>query len=367
MVQGHIFLADEISLADDSVLERLNSLLEPERTLLLAEKGIDLNNRANSELIVAHPNFFFIGTMNPGGDFGKKELSPALRNRFTEIWCDTCRHRDDLVAIVERTVKTGVSMGNQEDCSSGVGNSIMDFVEWFEKMEVGKRFTISIRDILTWVNFINTCADRMEITEAYIHGAYLTFLDSLGSGITSTESSKSLDKFKSACHEFLTNQTSKLTPSVPHTPPRVDKTDDRFGVKPFFIPTGKTALDSTDFAFDAPTTLSNVARLLRGMQLDKAILLEGSPGVGKTGLVTALARATGHELLRVNLSDQTSLAVRWMNESLERDVLQVSKVTMKGYEASTRRVNIAGTAKGGTIVDISEEPDLQLFYGVPEK
>lgn len=24
--------------------------------------------------------------MNPGGDYGKKELSPALRNRFTEIW-----------------------------------------------------------------------------------------------------------------------------------------------------------------------------------------------------------------------------------------------------------------------------------------
>lgn len=26
--------------------------------------------------------------MNPGGDFGKKELSPALRNRFTEIWVE---------------------------------------------------------------------------------------------------------------------------------------------------------------------------------------------------------------------------------------------------------------------------------------
>ena len=25
--------------------------------------------------------------MNPAGDFGKKGLSPALRNRFTEVWC----------------------------------------------------------------------------------------------------------------------------------------------------------------------------------------------------------------------------------------------------------------------------------------
>lgn len=34
----------------------------------------------------AHDNFLLIATMNPSGDYGKKELSPALRNRFTEIW-----------------------------------------------------------------------------------------------------------------------------------------------------------------------------------------------------------------------------------------------------------------------------------------
>lgn len=34
MKTGHLFLVDEISLADDSVLERLNSVLEPERTLV---------------------------------------------------------------------------------------------------------------------------------------------------------------------------------------------------------------------------------------------------------------------------------------------------------------------------------------------
>lgn len=121
MQKGDLFLADEISLADDSVLERLNSLLEPERTLLLAEKGADLNSANNSETLVAHSNFLFIGTMNPGGDFGKKELSPALRNRFTEIWCESCTNRDDLIAIVEQNITPGISLGNQEDGSSGIG------------------------------------------------------------------------------------------------------------------------------------------------------------------------------------------------------------------------------------------------------
>lgn len=105
----------------------------------MAEKGIDFNNTQNSELIVANDNFFFIGTMNPGGDFGKKELSPALRNRFTEIWCESCKNRQDLVDIIEQNIKSGISMGNQQDGSSGVGSAIMDFIDWFENTEVGKR------------------------------------------------------------------------------------------------------------------------------------------------------------------------------------------------------------------------------------
>lgn len=39
MREGHIILLDEISLAEDSVLERLNSVLEPSRTITLAERG----------------------------------------------------------------------------------------------------------------------------------------------------------------------------------------------------------------------------------------------------------------------------------------------------------------------------------------
>ncbi|KAJ8936231.1 hypothetical protein NQ318_010646 [Aromia moschata] len=145
MMNGHLFLADEISLADDSVLERLNSVLEPERMLFLAEKGLNLNT-GDSESIVAEPNFFFIGTMNPGGDFGKKELSPALRNRFTEIWCESCTDRGDLVAIIEHNIKPGLSFGNQQDGSSGIGNSIMDFIAWFKKSEIGKRVNHHQRD-----------------------------------------------------------------------------------------------------------------------------------------------------------------------------------------------------------------------------
>lgn len=47
MKNGDFFLIDEISLADDSVLERLNSVLEPERKLVC--------------LFLNYPFFFYEG------------------------------------------------------------------------------------------------------------------------------------------------------------------------------------------------------------------------------------------------------------------------------------------------------------------
>lgn len=41
---------------------------------------------------------------------------------------------------------------------------------------------------------------------------------------------------------------------------------------------------------------------------NRAILLEGSPGVGKTSLVQAVAKASGHKLIRINLSEQTDVS-----------------------------------------------------------
>lgn len=103
MKNGDLILIDEVNLAEDAVLERLNSVLEPSRTLLLAEKGGD-----QVEEIVAHSKWRVMATMNPGGDFGKRELSPALRNRFTEIWVPAISDLDDIATIIcDRLVGPG--------------------------------------------------------------------------------------------------------------------------------------------------------------------------------------------------------------------------------------------------------------------
>lgn len=59
------------------------------------------------------------------------------------------------------------------------------------------------------------------------------------------------------------------------------------------------------YSLSATGPKCNAVRLLRALQLSKPILLEGTPGVGKTSLVMALGQASGHNVVRINLSEQT--------------------------------------------------------------
>ncbi len=61
------------------------------------------------------------------------------------------------------------------------------------------------------------------------------------------------------------------------------------------------------YQLDHGTTLSNLSRVMRACALTKPILLEGSPGQGKTTLIMALAKQTGRRVVRINLSEETDM------------------------------------------------------------
>ncbi|KAF4835326.1 Midasin [Colletotrichum siamense] len=294
MKSGQFFLLDEISLADDSVLERLNSVLEPGRSLLLAEKGID------NSFVVGADGFQFFATMNPGGDFGKKELSPALRNRFTEIWVPAMSETDDMLDIV---------LSKLDPAFKSFGTPVVQFAYWFgQTFRSSSSTAFSIRDILIWVNFINLCGPAAP-QFAVVHGAATVFIDSLGANPSAllAMDPKALDSQRQKCLDKLSELLGYDTTAIYRAQPQVAVTEERLSVGDFSLPREAHRKSDPSFAFDAPTTRLNAMRVMRSLQMRKPILLEGSPGVGKTTLVAALARVCGRPLTRINLSDQTDL------------------------------------------------------------
>lgn len=135
----------------------------------------------------------------------------------------------------------------------------------------------------------------------------MTVVDGLGAlPTTSGLSKEGLERLRASCAQQLGSLVPDARGIDSAALDVVDSTA-LFFVGSFGVGKGALPPAAVDYTLQAPTTRLNAMRLLRALQLTKPVLLEGSPGVGKTSLVTALAAATGHHLVRINLSDQTDL------------------------------------------------------------
>jgi midasin len=306
MKKGSYFLLDEISLADDSVLERLNSVLEPHRSLLLAEKGI------TDSFVQATEGFQFFATMNPGGDFGKKELSPALRNRFTEVWVPAFSEVNDVHDIVVSKLDSRFKpRGGNKKQAKPISRIIVEFASWFGKtFRPSSATAFSVRDILAWVEFMNT-SHFPSAELALLHGAAMVFIDTIGANPSALVAvdPREMASQRQMCLDQLSTLCGVDLAEHYFQEPQVVIDEKLLTIGDFSVDRSMAggSIDA-GHEFTVPTTKMNAMRVIRALQgTSKPILLEGNPGVGKTTLITALARACGRPLTRINLSDQTDL------------------------------------------------------------
>lgn len=82
---------------------------------------------------------------------------------------------------------------------------MLDFIDWLTNQEFGRRCILSVRDILSWVDFLNAVCEkdedrdessfmgleeieepewdqRLDTVTAFIHAACLVYIDGIGSG-----------------------------------------------------------------------------------------------------------------------------------------------------------------------------------------
>lgn len=314
MKNGDVFVLDEINLADDAIIERLNSVLESNREITLAEKG-----GCESEKIIAHPNFKFVATMNPSGDFGKRELSPALRSRFTEVWVPTSTLKEDLVPVIVELLSPLKTVVDIFDLASNM-------VEFLFKLDaLGKSlvfetkfFRVSIRELIAWVNFINSWCNSLKsklpietnslqrqkkkkidppeydselqagnfnVYFALVHAGHMVFIDGLGAELLGDDNIEALRAMVSmellnVCPEKVRKDIEGrlleniLEKTIDVTSAGVVFADFKIDVSNTFDEYSSLRL-RPNIALNSKNTKLNIGRILRAMQLQRPILLEG--------------------------------------------------------------------------------------------
>ncbi len=274
--------------------------------------------------------------MNPSGDFGKKELSPALRNRFSEIWCPSHLDPRDSLLLLNHLLPSSSST-----LLLSLPSALSRVSHWMNDELQAHGSRVTPRDLRTMAEFVGKAVEEgaLEAPCAVVHAVSLVLCDGLPMLDSLGSDPDALRNLKHRCRDFLSSALNHtdceclqwLVGEGKKTPTIRPAADRQLQIGPFLITTGEGEDGDMDvceeekisrqYCFSAPTVSLNALRVVRALWLSgaKPVLLEGPPGIGKSAVVQAMAElaAVGTEsrarrkdraLVRINLSEQTDVA-----------------------------------------------------------
>jgi midasin len=290
--QGQWILFDEINLAEPAILERLNSLLDDDRFLVLTEKGA---GEKGPEIVRADENTRIFATMNPASYAGRKDLSAAMMNRFHKTWVEGMKP-EEMVEIIqaksklpEKTILQMVMFHKQ-------------MADMSEHRQIGKKggpYPFTLRDVLKWNKRVEKFATSGLSTEQILWKEAREVYQA---------------RFINDDDRKVVDDVLALTFGKANEPPTRDL-DITVEEQPQQVRIGEAVLDKGEGGtlvpdesarlFNTPSTVQKLTRLAKSAALDEPVLLVGPTASGKTSYVRYLAHLDNRNLHRFNLSLQT--------------------------------------------------------------
>ncbi|MDB4349877.1 AAA family ATPase, partial [Omnitrophica bacterium] len=347
--EGYWVLLDELNLADPEILERINSLLDDEGSLVITEhesekivsaseykrrideyiyehggdgeKGREgLKEEAEEALRRqgihrVHPNFRLFAAMNPERYAGRNRISLAMRNRLSEIWISGEMEAGEYGQIVSGYLADNPKKDKMVGAMVALHAGIDEIADYLEGGTIDK-YQFSMRDIKAWAEYVSRYGGRLGWTQAFAKGALYIYYDRM---TTKGDKDKFMKLFeevakKSSYAEACRYAQNLLGRMVSQEDKRILAGRDGRTLRLLDIEIetnkspeseelvpkeGVARLTHTDSA------VKDLERIAQAADLDEPLLLIGETGAGKTSLVRYLAYLTNNGFQRFNLSGQT--------------------------------------------------------------
>ena len=305
----HAFVVEDYDLCAQAVTERLNSALEVDPTFSIPE-DVSFSDRVAAEMEIPKKGYCFIATSHLDSANKKPQLSAATQSRLTQIRVPVYGTAD-IMSIAEEKLRCKLHASDVEWLPY-----VMDSIRRVRSEVVGddpEHPCEDFRGILRWITFVTEHPRNLSVQKRCMLGAKFFYLEEYPADIQNE-----------VLRKVFTDEFEKLQADL-----ALPMGENPFEIQETAGDAGRVvSLAGPGLSLTAPPTLEtpsgddrlpelslcvtasvreNMARIFASICTSSPLLLEGAPGIGKTAVITQVARFLGTDLERINCSSDTSV------------------------------------------------------------